>query len=121
MGRTVHLTLSPSAVQVLREELDLELGLDAFDPAALGGTGPGRIDYHHHQDFRAGIASGSFPTGGMVIIPCSMSTLGAIAERHHDQSHHPRRGRAPQGAPQARAGPSRDAVEPDPSRKHGDA
>ena len=33
MGRTVHLTISPSAVQVLREELGLDVNLDAFDPA----------------------------------------------------------------------------------------
>ena len=79
VGRTIHLTLSPSAVQVLREEMDLEVALDSFDPTIFGGLGAGRLVYHHYQDFAAGIASGSFRTGGMVIIPCSMSTLGAIA------------------------------------------
>jgi 4-hydroxy-3-polyprenylbenzoate decarboxylase len=64
---------------VLREEMDLELALDSFDPTIFGGLGVGRLVYHHYQDFAAGIASGSFRTGGMVIIPCSMSTLGAIA------------------------------------------
>jgi 4-hydroxy-3-polyprenylbenzoate decarboxylase len=37
------------------------------------------LRYHHFMDFRAGIASGSFLTGGMAICPCSMGTAAAIA------------------------------------------
>ena len=78
-GRTVHLTVSPSGVQVLREELGISVALDAFEPSAFGELGPGKVVYHRHDDFSAAIASGSFLTGGMVVSPCSMSTLAAIA------------------------------------------
>src|SRR6202012_2540515 len=39
----------------------------------------GRLHYHHFRDFSAGIASGSYRTGGMAIWPCSMGTVAAIA------------------------------------------
>jgi 4-hydroxy-3-polyprenylbenzoate decarboxylase len=78
-GRTVHLTISTSGAQVLREEVGLSVALDRFDPMAFGDLGPGRVIYHHQADFGAGIASGSFRTAGMVVSPCSMSTLASIA------------------------------------------
>jgi 4-hydroxy-3-polyprenylbenzoate decarboxylase len=79
LGRTVHFTLSPSAAQVIEQEAGLCVSLERFDPGIFGDLRPGRLIYHHHGDFTAGIASGSFLTAGMVIVPCSMSTLGAIA------------------------------------------
>ncbi|MGE3820053.1 MAG: UbiX family flavin prenyltransferase [Isosphaeraceae bacterium] len=78
-GRVVHLSISPSGAQVLREELGVEVALKRFDPSVFGDLDPSTIVYHHHEDFRAGIASGSFLTAGMVIAPCSMSTVGSIA------------------------------------------
>jgi 4-hydroxy-3-polyprenylbenzoate decarboxylase len=38
----------------------------------------GELVYHHYQNLMAPVASGSFLTAGMVICPCSASTLGAV-------------------------------------------
>ncbi len=82
-GRTVHLTMSPAAVEVAERELERVVRLDRFELAELlGGAAdglPGRVEYHHYRNFQAGIASGSFLTGGMVVCPCSMGTVAAIA------------------------------------------
>jgi 4-hydroxy-3-polyprenylbenzoate decarboxylase len=85
-GRTVHLTLSPAAVEVFERELGRTLRLEeaGFDPCLFLGPAadrcdPRRLRYHHHRNFQAGIASGSFLTAGMVVCPCSMGTLAAVA------------------------------------------
>jgi 4-hydroxy-3-polyprenylbenzoate decarboxylase len=83
-GRTVHLTVSPAAVEVIEQEMGRQVRLERFEPADLLGdgaarAGPGQVRYHHYRDFRAGIASGSFLTGGMAVCPCSMGTAAAVA------------------------------------------
>ena len=78
-GREVHLVYSASACQVAREELGVDLKPNRFDPGVFGPLGSGRVIHHHVNDFSAGIASGSFRTGGMVVCPCSMSTLASVA------------------------------------------
>ena len=81
-GRTVHLVISPAATEVFKQELSLTVDLANFDAAALfpaPGLDLSRLRYHHYRDFGAGIASGSFLTAGMVICPCSMGTVAAVA------------------------------------------
>jgi 4-hydroxy-3-polyprenylbenzoate decarboxylase len=83
-GRTIHLVLSPAATEVIERELDRKIRLDRFELADLLGDSasqakPGQVLYHSYRNFQAGIASGSFLTGGMVICPCSMGTVAAIA------------------------------------------
>lgn len=80
-GCEVHLSISPSGRTLLKQELGLDVELDAFRCEALlpGTSFPGRVIYHHYQDYMAPIASGSFLTSGMVVCPCSGSTASAIA------------------------------------------
>lgn len=87
-GREIHLTISPSATQVFQHELDLSIDLHHFDPSAWTQVPTDRLVYWHYQNFMAGIASGSFRTAGMVICPCSMSTLAKIAGGQGDNLIH---------------------------------
>jgi len=64
-----HLVISPAARITLHDET----GRSLQEVEALAD-----VVYKPH-DVGAAIASGSFPTDGMVIIPCSIKTLSAVA------------------------------------------
>ena len=68
-GRETHLVASPAGVLNVHHEL----GLDRKALEALAHTA------YSPADVGAAIASGSFATDAMVVTPCSMKTLAAIA------------------------------------------
>ncbi len=73
----VHFIPSESSLRVLAEELEIS-GRSGLI-AKLLGQETAKIVQHAHSDIGAPIASGSYPGNGMIVLPCSMGTLGAIA------------------------------------------
>jgi 4-hydroxy-3-polyprenylbenzoate decarboxylase len=80
VGR-VHLVVSPSALTVARQEIDENIREERGFTAALDVPAAARskIELHPDDDLAASISSGSYPTSGMVVIPCSAGTLASIA------------------------------------------
>lgn len=75
----VHLTISSSGARALWEELQIEVDIDNFKIESLLNTHKAQVIYHHQSDIGASIASGSFRTAGMIVVPCSMGTVASIA------------------------------------------
>jgi flavin prenyltransferase len=73
----VHFVASESALRVLAEELRFS-GRNSLVEKLLGYPS-GKIQQHAESDIGASIASGSYPSSGMIVMPCSMGTLAAIA------------------------------------------
>jgi 4-hydroxy-3-polyprenylbenzoate decarboxylase len=73
----VHFVASENSLRVLAEELGLSGRNDLLEK--LLGAPPMKTVQHSDADIGAAIASGSYPSNGMIILPCSMGTLAAIA------------------------------------------
>lgn len=73
----VHLVASPSALRVLAEESGISGRTDLAEKL-LGHPTP-KITLHAYEDIGASIASGSYPLHAMLVLPCSMGTLAAMA------------------------------------------
>jgi 4-hydroxy-3-polyprenylbenzoate decarboxylase len=74
-GIEMHLTVSTLGRRLLFDELDMR----RVDPDALTAGRGELVTLYNDNDVGAAIASGSFVHDGMVVVPCSANTLGAIA------------------------------------------
>jgi flavin prenyltransferase len=78
---TVNFIPSESALRVMAEELDLK-GRSNLLSRILGfpsGRSARKIQLQSNADIGANVASGSYPSDAMVVIPCSVGTLARIA------------------------------------------
>ncbi len=73
LGYTVHIVATDQGEQVWKFELESSLAtwVRQFPEE--------RVTLHNQQNLFAPIASGSYRVDGMVVVPCSMGTLGKIA------------------------------------------
>jgi 4-hydroxy-3-polyprenylbenzoate decarboxylase len=74
-GIETHLVLSSAAARTIRAEAP---AYSLEDVERLADV------RHAHRDIGASIASGSFRTDGMLVAPCSVKTLSAIAHCYTD-------------------------------------
>ena len=81
-GRSVHLVLSKGAYAVFQAEQGVQVPLNPERQVRFWrerlNCGSGELFCHRWNDQSVGIASGSFRTRAMLIVPCSMGTVGRI-------------------------------------------
>jgi 4-hydroxy-3-polyprenylbenzoate decarboxylase len=74
----INFIASDSGLRVMAAELGLAGRNDL--PRQLLAAEPRKTQVQSNQDIGANIASGSYPTDAMIVLPCSMGTLAKIAQ-----------------------------------------
>ena len=75
--KTVNFIASDSSLRVMAEELTIR-GRSSLVSQLLGKSSR-KIHLQSNSDIGANVASGSYPSDGMVVLPCSVGTLARIA------------------------------------------
>jgi flavin prenyltransferase len=76
----IDLVISQAGIRVVGEELGLKVaGTDSRVTRELIGQDSDKVFLHQANDIGATIASGSYLSDAMIIVPCSMGSMGAIA------------------------------------------
>ena len=76
--KTVNFIASDNALRVFAEELDIK-GRSSLVEKLVGAKAT-KIRPQNNDDIGANVASGSYPTAAMIVLPCSMGTLAGIAQ-----------------------------------------
>lgn len=80
LGIETHVVITPLGQRLLHDELGMEaLTDDKLAALAKAESKPEHLILHNYRDVGASIASGSFQHNGMIVIPCSSNSLGAMA------------------------------------------
>jgi len=74
----VHLVISHNTFPIIKQETGIDWS-DNTESAVRKHFDTNRVFFHEDRQMDAPVASGSFRTDGMLIVPCTMKTLSGVA------------------------------------------